>query len=85
VVVPRTQVSLIDSASHETLVNEVLEVVLLCREHVVERVAILLEPKLIGGLYIASRDRDGGKGVVLGCVDDDTGVVHICHRSCASP
>ena len=55
-IAPRTQKPLVNGASDEVLVHDVLDVHPLSLEHVVQRVTILLQPKPISLLHVLERE-----------------------------
>jgi hypothetical protein len=55
----------------DSSINYVLHPHLLRLEHVVKRVTVLFEPKLVSLLYIGEGKAESSEWVVLGRVDDD--------------
>ena len=47
VIAPRIQESLVNSSSHEMLVDEIIDSHLLGSEHVIQGVSVVLEPKFV--------------------------------------
>lgn len=78
-VTPRVEIALVNTPTHKALVDYVLYVHFFGLEHIVEGVAVLLQPKFIDSLNIFSRKLEGSKRIVLRCVNNNVGIFEPCN------
>lgn len=80
---PWTEVALVDRSSYKTLVYDILYTSSFSLEHIIEGVAMLLEPKFISSLHISERKLDSSERVIFCCVDNNVRIFETCNWTCS--
>ena len=82
-VTPRTKVSLIDCSAHKRFIDDFLNSHFLSFKHVIQRITVLFEPKLVCSFDFCLVDTKSSYGVILRGVDYNRRIILSLNWSCS--
>ena len=80
-ITPRTEISLIKSSTYKAFINNMLHPHFLCFKHIIQRILILLKPKLISFLQTHIRKFNISQRIILSSMNDN--ILILLNWSCS--